>query len=78
VISLIHSVYKNKKQRQTHKYRGQTEGCQERWGEDGQKWVEGSGRYRLLVTEGVSHGDKRYSIGNIVSGIRITLYGDRW
>ena len=25
-----------------------------------------------------SHGDEKHSIGNIVSNIVITLYGDRW
>ena len=27
---------------------------------------------------GISHRNKRYSIGNIASGIVIALYGDRW
>ena len=40
------------------------------------EWVKGSGKYRLPVMEGVSHGDQRYSIGNIVSGSIIALYGD--
>ena len=40
------------------------------------KWMKVSGRYRTLVIEQVSHGNKRHSIGNILSGIIITLYGD--
>jgi len=41
------------------------------------KYVKGSGRYRLPVTQLVSHGDEKYSIGNIAIGIVIGLYGDR-
>lgn len=33
---------------------------------------------RFPVTEWISHGDKRYSTGNIVNGIVIGLYGDIW
>lgn len=39
-------------------------------------WVKVSGRYRLLVMEGISHGSKRYSIRSIVNYIVIVLYGD--
>ena len=42
------------------------------------KWVKGTGRYRLPVTKGKSHGNKRYIIGIIVNDIVIALYGDRW
>ena len=41
------------------------------------KWVKRSGRYRLPVTEQISQGNKRHSIGNIVNGIVIALYGDK-
>jgi len=42
------------------------------------KWVKEGGRYRPPVMERISHRDKRYSVRNIVSGIVIALYGDRW
>lgn len=38
------------------------------------KQMKKSGRYRFLVTEGISHGDKRYSTGNSIITV---LYGDR-
>ena len=33
-------------------------------------------RHRLPIMEWISHGDKRYSMGNIVNGTIITLYID--
>ena len=42
------------------------------------KTDKGVGDNRLPVMLGICHGDKRYSIGNIVSDIVIVLYGDRW
>ena len=42
------------------------------------KWVKSSGRYRLPVIERINHGNKRHRIENIVNGILIALYGDRW
>ena len=35
------------------------------------KWVKDSGRYRLPVTECVSHGDEKFSIGNIAILVNI-------
>ena len=42
------------------------------------KWVKRSGRYRLPVMGGVSHKNKRHSIGNIVNETVIAMYDDRW
>lgn len=42
------------------------------------EWVKGGGRYRLPVTELPSHGDKKYSIGNLGNGLLIALHNDRW
>jgi len=44
----------NKKQKQTHKYRGVPEGLMDARGDEGggqAKWVKGSGRYRLPFME---------------------------
>ena len=68
----------NKKQKQTLKYRDQTDGCQ-RWGRgNGEKWVKGNGRCMVTVMEWISHRDEKYSVENIVSGFVIALHGDRW
>lgn len=37
-----------------------------------------SGRSRLPLMEGISHGTKRHSMGNIVNNIVIVLNGDKW
>ena len=68
----------NEKQNQTYQYRKKT-GCQKKrgWGARQNKWVKGRRRYRLPVRERVSHRNKRYSIGNTVSGFVIALYSDR-
>lgn len=42
------------------------------------KMVKGCGRYRLPVTEGVSHWSKRHSIKNILSDTVIAFYVDGW
>ena len=42
------------------------------------KTGEGDWKYSLPVMELIKHRDERYSIRNIVSGILIVLYGDRW
>ena len=47
-------------------------------GEGWATWVKGSGSYKLLVIEWISHEDERYSIGNIISGIIMPLYSNRW
>lgn len=48
MISLICSIYKNKKQKQTHNTEDKPRVARKRgWGEGGQKGVQGSGRYRL-------------------------------
>ena len=39
---------------------------------------EGIKKYKLPVIKQISHEDVRYSIGNTVNNIVITLYGDRW
>ena len=40
---------------------------------DGEEW-----EVHASVMECISHGDERHSMGNIVNGIVIVLYGDRW
>lgn len=42
------------------------------------KLLKGRGCYRLPITEQISHGNKGHRISNIVSGIIIVLYGDKW
>ena len=42
------------------------------------KWVKGSERYRLAVMEWINHGNKGNSTENIVNGIVIVFYDDRW
>ena len=37
-----------------------------------EEWKMQASHYRI------SHGDKMYSIGNIVNSIVTVLYGDRW
>ena len=39
--------------------------------------MKGIKRYKLPVMKSVSHGDEKYSRGNIFNNIEITLYGDR-
>ena len=41
------------------------------------KWVPGSGRYRVPVMEGISHGDDRFNIRSIINGTVTVLYGNR-
>ena len=44
-------------------------------------WTEkgkGRGRYKLPVKEGISHRNRRHSIGNTVSDIVTALRSDRW
>ena len=66
----------NKRQKQTHKYTEQNDGLQRvRNGQNGWREVRGTS---FPVTEWISHRDERYSIGNIVNGTVIALYGDRW
>ena len=42
------------------------------------EWVKLSARSRLPFMESVRSGDESYSIGNIVIGIVMALYSDRW
>ena len=74
--------YKNKineqaEQKQTHRYREHFDSCQMGGWLGG--WVKKVKELRstnwLLQN---SHGDVKYSIGNIVSNIVITIYGVRW
>lgn len=65
-------------QKQTHKHRQQTGGCH-RGG--GQGMGELGGRDKVVQTscyKKISHKVERYSMGNIVNNIIITLCGDRW
>ena len=48
--------------------------------EQGRGWVKcskGSGRYRILIVEWITHGNKRYNRENIVNNTAIALCGDR-
>lgn len=59
----------------TNKYRKPTEqtgGCQGGGGRGLR------GKKFQLQKQIVSHGDEKYSIGNMVSNIVVTLCGDRW
>ena len=65
----------NKKEKQTHRYREQTAGCQIGLGH----WVKK--RKRLGSTNWSlqnGHEDVKHSIGNIVNNIIITMHGLRW
>ena len=42
------------------------------------KRVKGRGRYKLPVMESTNHRDESHTIGSMVNGAVITLYGDRW
>ena len=42
------------------------------------KEVEGIERCQLSVIKGISHRERKYSIGDTVNNIIITVYGDRW
>ena len=62
------------KQKQTHRYREQTDGCQRKGGlGDWVKSVMGS-RSRGWKLQN-SHGDVKYSTGNTVDNTVITTYG---
>ena len=65
------------KQKQTHKYREQTAGCQGRVRERWTKWVKMWERVQSSSYR-VSHRNERYYIGNTVNVLVIALYGDRW
>lgn len=58
--------------------RKESGGCQAGGGGGWAKWVRGSGRYRLPVMEGVSHGHERHSIRNRADSTVPALCGDRW
>ena len=63
------------KQIYLHRYREQSDGCQmgEGWGISENN--EGI-KYKQEVKN--SHGNVKYSIGNTVNDVVITLYGARW
>ena len=42
------------------------------------EWVKQGKGINFHLQNKLSHGDVMYSIGNTVSNIVITLYGDRW
>ena len=46
------------------------------FGRLGKKMVKEIEKYRLVVQN--SHGDAKYSMGNIVNIIVVTMYGARW
>ena len=41
-------------------------------------WTMGIASYMLPVMEWMTHGNKSHSVGNIVNGIIVAFYGDRW
>ena len=66
------------KQKQTHRSREPTDSCQIGGGEaDGERSekCEGINKYKLAVLNG--HRDVKYSTGNRVNKIVITIYGAR-
>ena len=80
MLSMFCLVWKGsvrKIQKQAHKHGEQMKGCQKGTGVKGL----GLSRKGLRSTDWKlqnSHGDVKYSIGNIVSNIGIILYGSRW
>ena len=65
------------KQKHTHRYREQTDGCQRGGGLEGwMKKVKGLRSTNWLLEN--SHRDVRYSTGSTVSNIVITMCGARW
>ena len=69
----------HKKQKQTHKYKKQTDGCQRRGVPTRTgKMVEGEWEVQVSSYGMSESWGTRYSIGNTVSGTVIVLYGDRW
>lgn len=67
---------KQSKQKQTHRYREQTDGCQTGGGSGGwMKKVKGLRSTNWQLHN--SHGNVNYSIGNTVNNTIITMYGAR-
>ena len=65
------------KQKQTHRYREQIDGCQR--GRGLGVWVKKVKGLRSTDWQlQNSHGDVKYSIGNTVSNSLIPMYGARW
>ena len=79
--STTQSKNKNKineqaEQKQTHKYREHFDGCQAEGGlAEWAKKVNGLRNTYLLLQN--SHADVKYSIGNIINNILITMHGVR-
>ena len=68
---------KQTKQKQTHTRREQTDGCQKEGGLGGRvRKVKGLGSTHWSLRN--SHGDVKYSIGNTVSNIIITVWCASW
>lgn len=63
-----------KKEKQIHKYREKTSGCQRRRGSG--KMVKGIQRYNLPAIKEISHGDEKYSRRNIVSNTIMCYHGE--
>ena len=66
----------NKQNIKTDKYRKQNNSCQRGWDWAISEKGEGIKRYRLVVKK--QSQDIKYSIGNIVNHVVITLYEARW
>ena len=65
------------KQKQTHRYREKTDGCQMEGGlGNWVKNVKGLRSTNWLLQN--NHRDVRYSIGNVVNNTVITMYGATW
>ena len=54
------------KQKQTHRHREQTCGCQEGWGGGGKDWEFGISRCKLLYTGWINNKVLLYSTGNYI------------
>ena len=74
---LKNKVNEETKQKQTHRYTEQTDGCQMGAGlGDWVKKVTGLRSTNWQLQN--SHGDMKFSIGNILNNIVISMYSVRW
>ena len=75
--NLKYKINEKKKQKQTHRYREQTDGYQRGGGL--RDWVKQAKKLRSTNWQlQNSHGDVKYSIENIAKNIVISMYGTRW
>ena len=76
LICGIEEQYKQTNQKQTHRYREHTDGCQSGWGWGMGEKVKGLRSTNWLLQ--ASHGDVKHSVGNIGRSVVITMYCARY